>query len=86
MLQILQDIGFINGELKYVAIKFRSVMKKRLPFSIGSFVQGFRNSELESNLMASLQGTEVRDMLREWTNGQRGLLTELRAAPASQST
>ena len=31
----VQDIGFINGELKYVAIKFRSVMKKRLPFSIG---------------------------------------------------
>ncbi|CAE7708242.1 disp1 [Symbiodinium pilosum] len=48
-----EDIGFINGELKYVAIKFRSVMKKRLPFSIG---------------------TEVRDMLREWTNGQRGQL------------
>ena len=30
-----EDIGFIGGELKYVAIKFRSVMKKRLPFSIG---------------------------------------------------
>ncbi|CAE7196295.1 DISP1 [Symbiodinium natans] len=34
-----QDIGFINGELKYVAIKFRSVMKKRLPFSIGTEVR-----------------------------------------------
>ncbi|OLP80353.1 Protein dispatched-like 1 [Symbiodinium microadriaticum] len=48
-----EDIGFIGGELKYVAIKFRSVMKKRLPFSIG---------------------TEVRDMLREWMDQQRGPL------------
>ena len=30
-----KDIGFIDGELKYAAIQFRSVMKKRLPFSIG---------------------------------------------------
>lgn len=32
----MEDIGFVNGELKYVAIHFRSVMKKRLPFSLGT--------------------------------------------------
>ena len=33
--QTLQDIGFVDGELKYVALHFRSAMKKRLPFSLG---------------------------------------------------
>ncbi|CAK9001654.1 unnamed protein product [Durusdinium trenchii] len=34
-----EDIGFIDGELKYVALHFRSVMKKRLPFSIGISIE-----------------------------------------------
>eukprot|EP00435_Cladocopium_sp_Y103_P006972 s3697_g2.t1 len=34
-----KDIGFVGGELKYVAIHFRSVMKKRLPFSIGTAIR-----------------------------------------------
>ncbi|CAK9002145.1 unnamed protein product [Durusdinium trenchii] len=43
------DIGFIDGELKYVALHFRSVMKKRLPFSIGTRIRDHIREWMDAN-------------------------------------
>mmetsp|Transcript_63841 Transcript_63841/g.149913 ORF Transcript_63841/g.149913 Transcript_63841/m.149913 type:complete len:1002 (-) Transcript_63841:88-3093(-) len=75
-----KDIGFIDGELKYVALKFRTVMKKRSPFSLGTEVRDLLRSWLDEQrgqLPASLQSIKFHgsgefqryDMGEELING-----------------
>lgn len=75
-----KDIGFVGGELKYVAIHFRSVMKKRLPFSIGTAIRDHIRKWIDSErgaLPGSLQSVKFHgngefqryDMGEELING-----------------
>jgi len=75
-----KDIGFVNGELKYVAIHFRSVMKKRLPFSLGTAIRDHVRKWMDSErgaLPSSLQSMKFHgngefqryDMGEELING-----------------
>jgi len=82
----LEDIGFVGGELKYVAIHFRSVMKKRLPFSIGTAWHNRmakpRGTDSHSRITSHCTvdccdslfptGTAIRDHIRKWIDSERG--------------
>ncbi|CAJ1378475.1 unnamed protein product [Effrenium voratum] len=75
-----KDIGFVDGELKYVALHFRSAMKKRLPFSLGTAIRDHIRQwmiEQRGSLPASLQSMKFHgngefqryDMGEELING-----------------